>query len=330
MAKKPDKDPGSGRNLSRRKVLSVMLLTSAATATIKDGFLTSTGGAVFSGMASLARKVVGSDGTAESNVPSQTTHRPDALELVRGMDADIWINFNRDTALLRGTSHPFYHGEITPSMFASLSLFHTAHLAQFSNVRPATGPAIHDIEGDIITVGSPSSNELMRQLMGYEAKGDDPYVLTRRKGHQALPFEFILGHDGAPVIRYADGKQYQEPHWAIRNNRSGDLFSPRLQENELASDFLLITRLENPFLPNRYVLNFGGLHGPGTAAAAKLFSDQRSYEAVTKAVQSVLPQMARNRSWQALVPIASVARRSGTHVPENIDLQGIIAEPIVI
>lgn len=163
------------------------------------------------------------------------------------------------------------------------------------------------IDGDIITVGSPTSDVIARASFEYSGaryelkRAVDPLI--------ELPITYILDKDeldGGEVLlrRYVAGEEKEMYNWALRMGKD-ILPPPKLGTNRwLQTDYLLITRIPNlmsrkAFFDGAEILLIGGAHGTGTEAIGLLLKD-------AKLLSRIEAERQNSPYFQILVPIVEI------------------------
>lgn len=163
------------------------------------------------------------------------------------------------------------------------------------------------IDGDIIVVGSPTSDAIAKTSFEYSGaryelkRAVDPLI--------ELPITYILDKeelgDGEVLLRrYVAGEEKEMYNWALRMGKEV-LPPPKLGANQwLQTDYLLITRIPNlmsrkAFLDGAEILIIGGAHGTGTEAIGLLLKD-------AKLLSRIETQRQNAPYFQILVPIVEI------------------------
>lgn len=277
----------------------------------------------------VAESVVDASRDAVVSLVSGDGSSSNEIELLQSLTKVHWVDFDKQLTLTSGDSHHFYQDKKSPSFMTAIGPFSAAHKNLFSEVVPAREYTFEGIAGDVITFGSPVSNELMRQMLGYSAQSPDRLYMTHDPRGMHLPFSFDLSGGTQTIVRNSRGLTHTEPSWAI-NTSGGDTFRPRLTEGgQLTTDYLVISRLPHPSGEyGRFLLSFAGLHGPGTAATRLLISSPKAFDSVERALSRA--GVGFDDYWQALVPVVKVAQIDGTDRPIEIDEKSIEAERVII
>ena len=175
-------------------------------------------------------------------------------------------------------------------------------------VSEIVGPKDHG--GNLICLGSPMSNFVSREIMGYGCISSDPSLGLTRLPYSS-PFEFrfeyifdstYLMKEGVVTKRFVGNKEHGVPNWSIKDNEKNAVLVPMTIGENLVSDFLLVSVLPNIFDRKTYdkgqkVIILGGTHGVGTKSIELLFKDRSILETIEK-------QVAGAPYWQALVAVS--------------------------
>lgn len=253
-----------------------------------------------------------------------------------------------------GEAHPALAAP-GPSMLDAYASFRAMIRSQYPFATEVEQPPQASPERNMVTFGSPNSNEWARLALGYNPLGADGYQLGVADGFGIeSPIRYGTAGEGKPVNRL----RYHEPHWNLVTPDGA--LTPRLLDNGvLEEDYLVLSstpnlgsprtaralaaRLElqqNPALalrdhdaltrlaqgPIDRLLIVGGLHGPGTAAAKLLLNDLKAMERLASEVRNA---GAEGGFWQAVVR-TSVAVDKSTPRDSPSMLHEIRAYPIKI
>lgn len=182
-------------------------------------------------------------------------------------------------------------------------------------------------EGNLISFGSPTSNMLARQALGYSAVGGGraaEFVWHPRTSSMdgiTLPFRFAL--DGREilrkgrypfVVRTQNGLDRKIPNWGyvnVSSTTSDNIITPEIRGNRLVEDFLLITNMPNIFDLRRgttgenfRIVNVGGTHGAGTAAFRLLLINNNGLrERLRKDIDALPKHDGASPYWQAVITV---------------------------
>lgn len=141
------------------------------------------------------------------------------------------------------------------------------------------------VDDNIICIGSPVNDKIARLSFNYQSK--DRYNFSRSKDF--LPFNYVNPlKDSNNLYRYIAGERHNIVNFSIEqqtNSGVKTIYTPTFNENNfLKTDYLLITKMPNIFLPNKdkHILIFGGIHGVGTEAIKLLFQSKDILEIIYK------------------------------------------------
>lgn len=266
----------------------------------------------------------------------------------------IGFDFLREAKFDYGAAHPekvsseqikaFTTLNIGQSMIDAFSPFDRAFRYVFrQRVRYEEVCLKHDMNCNIVTFGSPSSNGLARALLGYRRDPAKKFSLLKTADADRFPITYELDDDNGIVRR--NGTAYLEPKWGLSTpeRRIDTLLTT---QHSLVDDYLVLSCLPNTLSPvmkarsevarlagqpdhhtqmidsaayateferlvalaasgqpNHRVLIVGGLHGPGTAATRLLLSDPQN---ARRLKQRVREERLDGKYWQALIHIREV------------------------
>jgi hypothetical protein len=222
--------------------------------------------------------------------------------------------FNGSVSYCAGVIHPEQFDTVPFSMQQALiGPLHRAGLNeatkcvdQFVGVEVPTG--------NIVTVGSPNSNEFAFTLFGYRTVGEagTEYLDGARDRPLPLPVRFLLNGSEVrnPARRIVRGK-YAEPNWGLIRDRA-PLFPERKMSGRLHTDFLVLTKAPNVFdkrweTTGNCIFMISGVHGPGTQGFHLLLRDHGATEHLAKRVRAF-----NTPYWQALLRVSQVGPGAGT------------------
>jgi hypothetical protein len=117
----------------------------------------------------------------------------------------------------------------------------------------------------------------------------DPYFNT--------PVEFLISDEGD-----IDLGHMREPDWGLHIAGERPFYS-KTADGLLQSDYLVISRLPNLWSQEHTIVNFGGLHGPGTAATTWLLRNEKLLERFYAQVRELGAE-----HWQAVIEVTAVGR----------------------
>lgn len=223
----------------------------------------------------------------------------------------LFGDFVDDYRFIPGISHYKFPGLPHPDdkeAMATLERLGAEVSKNFDLVNEVIGPKNH--EGNLICLGSPMSNYISKQIMSYRNVSEnnmlDGLIRIQDKSPFDLRFEYIfetahLMKEGI-TRRYVGSKEHGVPNWSVRDNQTNDILIPKTIENNLSSDFLLISVLPNIFSQKAYsnkqrVIVIGGTHGVGTKSIELLFKNKTILETIVKKVGAA-------PYWQSLISIS--------------------------
>ncbi len=275
----------------------------------------------------VVNKLIDGEDVVETLVIPKLT-KNELTERIQNLAPNRWVRFDKEISLRLGQAHPEYARKKSPSFQMAVEPFHFAQLDLLPNAQ--IGPCLDRLEmtSNLVTFGSPASNQCVAQLMGHHRDPDDPLTLRRMPDSQQainFPINFMLEATKDRLIRRSMGAVYHEPRWGVEVAGEG-IFFAKSDQGELASDYLVITRMRFDQNSDNTFLNFAGLHGPGTAAVKLLFENNLAFETLERAIRARTQDF--HQSWQALVPVSQVKNVNGTHRPMEIDYQSIIVRNI--
>jgi len=189
-----------------------------------------------------------------------------------------------------------------------------------------------DNKGNLVTFGSPSSNLIARLTLGYQkiGKKGDGLSYTPKKGIKlAVRYEL-----NAEIIKSAHDVKYRTlernnnhnieilANWGVRL-KNGEIKCPKVIENNLAEDFLIISSLPNIFnkyalLNNQRMINFGGTHRAGTQAISLLLDSERFLRDLHKRIKKIQGEKKQQPYWQALISV-KVNKKNRSSEPLSLD-----------
>lgn len=191
-------------------------------------------------------------------------------------------------------------------------------------------------EGNLITFGSPTSHELVRNALGYmKIEGDNMGLEHIPSDAFSLPFSYEL--DGRAIakvdsvyktcLRQVSGRVVEIPNWGIRKSNGGVLL-PEMHNNNLLQDYLLISNLPNVFHKSSYevgrrLINFGGTHREGTSAIQHLFTDKHILEDLCAKLKLAGGEKGSPLYWQALVLVDCDPKNGSVKLNHVMDLKPI-------
>jgi hypothetical protein len=171
-------------------------------------------------------------------------------------------------------------------------------------------------DNQILTFGTPTSNELARRLMGYVELAN-PTDGHRHVPNDALAFPILFELEREAILNAPMARDHwyrplpfmnkprpdRIPNWGLRVD--GVVRLPLTDgEGLLREDFLVISALPNLFHPEsvergRPVMNIGGTHGVGTTAFKHLLED----DFALPMLDGELIRLGRPRYWQAVLRV---------------------------
>ncbi|MEM6275824.1 MAG: hypothetical protein AAF714_02665 [Pseudomonadota bacterium] len=252
----------------------------------------------------------------------------DWKEIIHSLRGGHWIDFDQSTTLMLGKAHDRYRYQESPSFQSAVSPFHSAYLDLPSRKIYASDIDWSLVRGDVINFGSPSSNALMQILMGYRPVEGSSLNLEFIGTEKSFPFKMDLSSNHRSVTRLSKGQEYIEPAWSIEDN-SGNTYRPSIRsDGRITSDFLMMTRLENPFLAGRNILSIAGLHGAGTSAIRLLLANPNGFLDLEGKISQVVAS-SKSKEWQALIPVPRVVEDQGNNLALDLDLKSAQVLPIL-
>lgn len=238
-----------------------------------------------------------------------STKRGDEYEL--RMLKKLFGDFADDYRFIPGISHyklPNVPHPDDMEAMATLERLGAEVSTKFELVSEVVGPKDH--KGNLICLGSPMSNYVSKEIMGYRKISTDSSTgLERIQDHSPFEFRFeyifdsaYLMKEGAITKRFVGNKEHVVPNWSIKDNKTGRILVPNTVGQNLTSDFLLISVLPNIFDRKAYdkrqkVVIFGGTHGVGTKSIEILFKDKT----ILKAIEQ---QLGEAPYWQSLITVS--------------------------
>jgi hypothetical protein len=189
-------------------------------------------------------------------------------------------------------------------------------------------------EGNLVTFGSPTSNELARVALGY-TRIDDSDMGLEYIPSTALPLPFSYELDGRAIAksdsvhrfcyRTVSGRGIEIPNWGIRKS-NGALLLPETHDGALLQDYLLISNLPNVFHKTSYeagrrLINIGGTHREGTSAIQHLFTNKCILEELCGKIKQVKGEKSLVPYWQALILVDCNASDKSVKLNHVIDFK---------
>lgn len=173
--------------------------------------------------------------------------------------------------------------------------------------RPAKEIRLRDLEGNILCLGHPISNELSRQIMGHHGKSR---LVREHVDGVDVKFPCTLDHDESKKAIasgiFRKGKNGPVPVWHFRT--PDGLLVPEIRNGDLETDYLHIVSLPN-FLSaeayghNRRITIAFGSHGAGTRALAILF--EREQKLMADLLEKVKAK--KIEAWHAILLVDRVS-----------------------
>jgi len=222
--------------------------------------------------------------------------------------------FNGSVNYCAGVIHPEHFDAVPYSM--QLALTGPLNRAGLNEATTRVGKfvGVEVPTGNIVTVGSPNSNEFAFTLFGHRAvgAGGTEYLNNVHDPLLPLPVRFLLNGPEVrdPSRRIVRGN-YTEPNWGVvRNNHQ--LFPERKTSGQLHTDFLVLTKAPNVFdehwdTTGNCIFLISGIHGPGTQGFHLLLRDHLATEHLAQRVRAL-----NSPYWQALIPVSQIGPRPGT------------------
>lgn len=169
---------------------------------------------------------------------------------------------------------------------------------------------IDNLSGNFVCLGSPMSNAISRKILQYNyVSNSHEDGIQREKNNQLFDLRYEYLMDANLLLRegikrskrFIGSKEHRVPNWSIIDKKRDELIIPDVKDEDLRSDYLLISVLPNLFNENSYEKNqqiiiFGGTHGVGTNAIDILLRNKKILSKITSKVMK-LPY------WQALLKI---------------------------
>lgn len=170
----------------------------------------------------------------------------------RVLDELVGFNVVRDSKFDYGIVHPtaVSHAELAQvarkgvgaSMIDAFSPFDRAFRHEFRNVRYEPVFLEHQRDCNIITFGSPSSNDIARGVLGYVSNPGSQFRLDLHPDAPRYPVRYELEEEAATVRRH--GGRYAEPKWSIVTPE--ETLTPALTaDGILTEDYLVISCVPN-------------------------------------------------------------------------------------
>jgi hypothetical protein len=187
------------------------------------------------------------------------------------------------------------------------------------------------LKGNILTVGSPISNEYAYAVFDNElVRGNLSYMRQSQRHPLTLPVRNLLsGKDVEDKNRVVRRGKFTEPNWGVIVE--GKAVFPEIDiDGRLKTDYLLLTKVPNFFDQNwssngNALLSMGGVHGPGTQGFALLLSDHAATEKLNTRLKAL-----GSPYWQVLIKIIQVEREDNRDIAKSIDIKDICVFPVDI
>ena len=250
--------------------------------------------------------------------------------------------FNKDVLYVNGSIHARDMGSFSMGK-AMGGILLRAGITEHSITKPDELASDNALLGNIVTAGSPNSNEIAYTIYGNQyIPGEKTDFLNIDAKHPfELPIKFIsdLSTMQARKYRISRGGGGFEADWALQIEGKASLWWPAREKIKtgvywLEEDALIISKLPTVFDPewkkgDRSIFSISGLHGPGTQGFKLLTEDHSAVEQLKQALRKE-----NSTYWQALIPVMGITReqKDGAirDIANKIDTQGIKIYPIRI
>ena len=206
------------------------------------------------------------------------------------------------------------------------------HDVSENNVKTLYAITNSNFKGNLITFGSPSSNLITRITMGYHkigAKGEGFSHAPKPGLNLAVRYELdaeriksARGVKYRTLERSINGKVITLANWGIRL-KNGIIRCPKVIENNLAEDFLIVSSLPNTFnkealLNDQRIINFGGTHRAGTQAINIMLDSGRFLQELHRRIKKIQGDKLKQPYWQALIAIRGVNSKNRSSEPLSL------------
>lgn len=198
-------------------------------------------------------------------------------------------------SLIHGTSHSGYRG-VGRSMRDAIDPIST-EIAGRWRLKPVEGLMKADLKGFILTLGSPDSNALVREVLGCRdhGQGDEIWAYDASRAWCEAPMRFI-SRRGPPHLKMGDFLE------GPRSLCIGDNELPATIHNDtLSSDWLVISVLPHLFDEKAKIISVAGLYGPGTGALRLLLENDRLISDIRRMVSAE-----KTEFWQVAIPVRDI------------------------
>jgi len=228
--------------------------------------------------------------------------------------------FDSSASYCAGVIHPEHFDAVPFSM--RLALRGPLHRAGLTETTKRVGQfvGVEVPTGNILTVGSPNSNEFAYTLFGHRTIGTTgtEYLDDARDHPLTLPIRFHLNGSAVrnPERRIVRGK-YWEPNWGLVYNHK-PLFPERNLSGGLHTDYLVLTKVPNVFdkhweTTGNSVFLISGIHGPGTQGFYLLTRDHAAIDSLARRVRNLNAPY-----WQALIKVSQVGASTGADASRDM------------
>lgn len=209
---------------------------------------------------------------------AQERQEIDAARELLGINKDIGISYRTDNVHILYPSKSDLHPDNLAPLAAICGNQYLRAL-KIGNFE-ATDSVSSSTNDNLILIGSPTSEGMSRSIFGYEMDMEDSLVM--RDAPVDLPFRWQLSRskiaERSTVRRYVPGKGWvSRPNWRIEGSR--ECIPETDYAGRISVDYLLVTRLRNYLTQEaldsgKFILSFGGTHGPATRAVELLLQDK--------------------------------------------------------
>ncbi|HET9832646.1 MAG TPA: hypothetical protein VFP91_13075 [Vicinamibacterales bacterium] len=293
----------------------------------RRSFLVAGGGLLTLALNESLKTLIGESGgelltSAATWVHESFEHKVDDVQAGAGAQIleSAVFPFNKSVSYCAGVIHPEHFDTVPFSMRLALrGPFHRAGISETTK-RVGQFVGIEVPTGNIVTVGSPNSNEFAFTLFGHQTIGTTgtEYLDDAHDRPLSLPVRFLLNGPDVrnQALRIARGN-YTEPNWGLIRGHQ-HLFPERNLSGRLHTDYLVLTKVPNVFdehwdRTGTSIFLISGVHGPGTQGFHLLLRDQRATESLVRRLQGL-----KAPYWQALIPVSQIRPGTGTNEGRDV------------
>lgn len=192
--------------------------------------------------------------------------------------------------LIPGSNHPLLIAD-NPSIETMDPLVHSLSYLKLIHPKaegvPIPRPDLINEKCHLVCFGCPITNPYTKSLLGYHGSG----MRIERSSKPILHYSLLQDEQRIFEIsrRYKAGKIHEVPNWQIQSEYGAKRrFRPDLdEEGFLKSDYLLITKLRNPYDEKMFVVIVEGVHGTGTMAFKQVMDDHVLQNYASRQIQQI-------------------------------------------